>query len=132
MSGYNQFLFSSGDGVHWLAATKVAVVGEYYENELRDVVASSSNADAHQVRWYRRTTNAEDPWISMQDHTVEAGNVFMYGGNSKTSARTLTILQNNGGAEVYLRAAACPASTPPSNGAVGTCAGTLALSLIHI
>ena len=54
--GYNQFLFSSGDGSLWLVATKSAVVGEYYSNALRDVMASSLNADAHQVKWYRRSS----------------------------------------------------------------------------
>ena len=63
--GYNQFLFSSGDGSLWLVATKSAVVGEYYSNGLRDVMASSLNADAHQVKWYRRSSypNA-DPLIA--------------------------------------------------------------------
>ena len=81
--GYNQFLFSSSDGVYWLVATKWAVVGEYYQNALRDVVASSLNADAHQVRWYHRSGYLEDPWIGLSDHAVD-GNYFMYGGDSRS------------------------------------------------
>ena len=132
--GYDQFLFASDDGVYWLVATKSAVAGANYENMLRDVMASSSNADAHQVRWYNRPSYAHDPWISLQDHLVTAGNVFMYAGNSKTMAGRVTILENNGGADVYVRvgptgltwAGTCDASNTPTNGGVGDCTSSLA------
>jgi surface protein len=52
--GYDQFLFASGDGKYWVAATKDAVQGEQYSDAPRDVMASSDNADAHQVKWYNR------------------------------------------------------------------------------
>ena len=115
--GYNQFLFSSGDGSLWLVATKSAVVGEYYSDGLRDVMASSLNADAHQVKWYRRSNYPHaDPLISLRDHhSSDKVLVYRAGGNS---------LQNNGAWDVYVRAA-CDASLPPVNGAVGTCTDTL-------
>jgi surface protein len=116
--GYNQFLFSSGDGSLWLVATKSAVVGEYYSNGLRDVMASSSNADAYQAKWYRRSGNNEDPWISVGNFATGV----VYGGNAVGG--NLAVVQNNGGADVYVRAA-CDAFTPPFNGDFGTCTGYL-------
>ena len=115
--GYNQFLFSSGDGSLWLVATKSAVVGEYYSDGLRDVMASSLNADAHQVKWYRRSNYPHaDPLISLRDHhSSDRVKMYVAGGNS---------LQNNGAWDVYVRAA-CDAFTPPVNGDFGTCTGYL-------
>ena len=116
--GYNQFLLSSGDSSLWLVATKSAVVGEYYENALRDVMASSSNADAYQARWYRRSGINEDPWISVGNFATGV----VYGGNAV--GNFVATVQNNGGADVYVRAA-CDAFTPPFNGDFGTCTGYL-------
>ena len=48
--------------------------------------------------------------------------VVVYGGNAV--AVILAVVQNNGGADVYVRAA-CDAFTPPFNGDFGTCTGYL-------
>ena len=98
--GYDQFLFASGDGKYWVAAAKDAVQGEQYSDAPRDVMASSDNADAHQVKWYNRRDQPYDPLISMRDfHRPDALNMYIEGGFGDRNV----VLQNNDGADVYIR-----------------------------
>ena len=67
------FLFATGDCSKWLVAESSEVTGGWYANQPRQVMASSLNTDAHKVRWYRRSRNKEDPWISLTDHGPAIG-----------------------------------------------------------
>ncbi len=136
VSGYEQFLFSTGDCVKWLASTKDAVSGESYSNSERQVLASSKNEQTHEVKWYNRANFPEDPWISIDDHYVSANSNggVLYGGNNYENSDTFhtSDLQSRGGADVYIRTSPasgsnyCDASAPPTNGGEGDCTNSLA------
>ena len=100
---FSQFLFATGDGAKWLIASKNEVTGAFYSNKPRLVEKSSIHPTrAHRVKWYRRTTNLEDPWISLTDHSEAStqGNI-LYGGNSFTDHTKVLPIHN--GANVFIR-----------------------------
>ena len=47
---FDEFLFATGDGEKWLVAEKNEVL-RWYKDELRNIVASSSNLEPHQAKW---------------------------------------------------------------------------------
>lgn len=51
-------------------------------------------------RWYRRSANLEDPWVSLKDHENKPS-MMLYGENNASGY--LEAIQNNGGARVYIR-----------------------------
>jgi surface protein len=109
--GYDQFLFASGDGEYWLAATTDAVNGETYRDTPRDVISSSLNPEPHQVRWYNPPTAPASPWVTLRDHHDRRGRLAIYVGGSGTfEAGHSEIVQNNGGADVYIRKSSNKAS----------------------
>jgi surface protein len=109
--GYDQFLFASGDGEYWLAATTDAVNGETYTDTPRDVISSSLNPEPHQVRWYNPPTAPASPWVTLRDHHDRRGRLAIYVGGSGTfEAGHSEIVQNNGGADVYIRKSSNKAS----------------------
>ena len=109
--GYDQFLFASGDGEYWLAATTDAVNGETYSDTPRDVISSSLNPEPHQVRWYNPPTAPASPWVTLRDHHDQRGRLAIYVGGSGTfEAGHSEIVQNNGGADVYIRKSSNKAS----------------------
>jgi len=63
---YDEFLFTTGDLKHWVQVKKSQVLG-WYEDSPRTVLCSSDSKSEHTVRWYRRSTNFEDPFISIKD-----------------------------------------------------------------
>ena len=86
VAGFNEFLFSSGNGVKWLIATKDAVIGEYYKNSKRNIIRSSISSTPYNAAWFRREGIPEDPWITLRDHSkskAEDPSEFMYGENSR-------------------------------------------------
>jgi len=97
------FAFATGDGEKWLVASKESVVGAFYENEHRQIKASSKKLSAYSARWYRRHVYREDPWISLEDidTAVHTGDI-LYGGNSISIAHT-RILPRHNGANVWVR-----------------------------
>jgi len=100
----SEFLFATGDGQKWLVASKDSVVGGFYANELRPIMASSKSGTAHSARWYRRNGVREDPWISLSDHhpAIGAGDI-LYGGDSFGHTHASAILPHHNGANVFVR-----------------------------
>jgi len=100
----SEFLFATGDGQKWLVASKDSVVGGFYANELRPIMASSKSGTAHSARWYRRNGVQEDPWISLSDHhpAIGTGDI-LYGGDSFGQTHASAILPHHNGANVFVR-----------------------------
>ena len=92
---FDQFMFTTGDFTKWLVCHKDAVLG-WYSNSDRPVLKSSSNSKPYKAKWYRRTTNPEDPWVSIGDYNTD----IVYGGNAYPSA---VLAQARGGAKVFIR-----------------------------
>ena len=109
---FDEFLFATDDGVHWLMATKGAVIGSYYLNEQRSIIKSSVSSTTYLARWYRRASgNPVDPWISTKDHAA-SDTIFLYGESSEGGvASRLVPFQTHGGVNVFVRAS----STTTSN-----------------
>ena len=63
-------MFTTGDYRKWLVATKTSVLG-WYHNGYRPVLKSSRYSTHYHARWYRRTGNYEDPWISLGNYNSE-------------------------------------------------------------
>eukprot|EP00298_Acanthocystis_sp_HF-20_P015618 c21197_g1_i1.p1 GENE.c21197_g1_i1~~c21197_g1_i1.p1 ORF type:complete len:722 (+),score=264.92 c21197_g1_i1:60-2225(+) len=98
---YNQFLFITGDLSKWLIASKSEVQnkGNFFKAK---VFKSSLNPQPHEVKWFHRQSNLEDPWISLQDHfTAAATEGMLYGENSNTYH--LGAIQNHKGSNVFIR-----------------------------
>ena len=50
---------ASGDKSDWLITTKSSAIGEYYADEARDILRSSTSNTAYTAKWYNRNTNPE-------------------------------------------------------------------------
>ena len=104
-SGFNQFLFATGDGQHWLVADKTAVY-DTYSNGLRTILASSfSECKSYQAKWYNRgASQPEDPWISIKDHWDDDRGTQIYGESSHNPvAKHARLSKNHGGINVFIR-----------------------------
>jgi len=99
----SEFLFATGDGQKWLVASKDSVVGGFYANELRPIIASSKSATGSSARWYRRQGAREDPWISLSDHhtAIGAGEILYKGAG--IGSTQFAILPHHNGANVFVR-----------------------------
>jgi hypothetical protein len=86
-----------------LIANKDQVWG-WYSNTERQIIKSSKYPNGNSARWYRRTTNLEDPWISLDHHVSRSPNMYLYGENNH-SGYSFDFVKNNGGAKVYIRLA---------------------------
>ena len=99
-----EFLFATGDGTKWLVASKGAVVGGFYENEDRTIIASSLSEESYTAKWYLRENNPEDPWISLSDHSFAISNgEILYGENNHGIHTTTDALPHHNGANVFVR-----------------------------
>jgi len=100
---FNQFLFATGDCQRWLIANKADVYGNY-ANEPRTIQKSWSKNTPYMARWYRRSGNLEDPWISSIDHNdaIGAGEI-LYGENNIEMDHARKVLPLHNGANVYIR-----------------------------
>ena len=101
-SPYDEFLFATGDLKHWVWCTSGAVYGEY-ANQPRPVIGSSANTAPHEIRWYRRPANREDPWISLQDHHEENCRWMVYGEDSFSVKSHTRLTREHNGACVFIR-----------------------------
>ena len=101
-SDFDDFLFTTGDGVKWLIATRDAVIGANYANSLRSILKSSINSNPYSARWYNRAGASEDPWISLLDHTASTGTENVIYGENQNGDHS-TILVNHNGANVFIR-----------------------------
>jgi hypothetical protein len=100
---WDEFMFATGDCTKWLAATKDAVTGAFYTNELRTIEMSSTNTNTYQATWYNRAGASEDPWVSIVDHAAAIpACLILYGEDSFQGDQTCS-LQQNDGANVYVR-----------------------------
>mmetsp|Transcript_1336 Transcript_1336/g.2673 ORF Transcript_1336/g.2673 Transcript_1336/m.2673 type:complete len:271 (-) Transcript_1336:40-852(-) len=100
---FKEFMFSTGDCSKWLIATKESVL-DWYSNKDRQIEASSISDQPYKARWYRRTNNKEDPWITLRDHStsVPAGEV-LYGEDNFGNVHASNVLPAYNGANVYIR-----------------------------
>jgi len=100
---YDEFMFATGDCLKWLI-TKKDTVFAWYSNGHRTIESSSASDQPYQARWYRRTNNREDPWITLHDHSgsVRDGEV-LYGENKFGNIHASNVLPVNNGANVYVR-----------------------------
>ena len=94
----------SGDEKKWLIASRVSVIGSWYENEERDILKSSISDTPYKAKWYRQKTDKNAPWVSLIDHdpALSTGNI-LYGENSYGSTHASTVLPKHHGANVYIR-----------------------------
>lgn len=99
-----QFLFATGDCVHWLVAAKETVLDATGDPFDAEILSSSDNSNPHTVSWINRPHFSEDPWISLADHddSVAAG-TLLYGENSFTNSQHAQSLLYNNGANVFVR-----------------------------
>eukprot|EP00927_Polykrikos_kofoidii_P028198 TRINITY_DN24650_c0_g2_i1.p1 TRINITY_DN24650_c0_g2~~TRINITY_DN24650_c0_g2_i1.p1 ORF type:complete len:1139 (+),score=129.46 TRINITY_DN24650_c0_g2_i1:60-3476(+) len=109
---FNEFLFATGDCQKWLVAKKSEVL-DWYSDQPRQILKSSTNDQQYSARWYRRHGHAEDPWVSLEDHTAAIGNGnIVYGENLFGGAHAAKILPVHQGANVYIRKGAIPPPPP--------------------
>ena len=68
---FNEYLFTSGDGEHWIIIKKNDLIGKIGGPIPFTVQKSSVNSNVHTLSWYNRGNgNPEDPWISLYDHAL--------------------------------------------------------------
>lgn len=79
---FDEFMFATGDGANWLIADKEEVYASS-ANTLRMIESSSTSCLPYEARWYNRSGNSEDPWLSLTDHhhAIGAGDI-LYGARS--------------------------------------------------
>lgn len=103
---FDEFLFATGDAKLWLIASRVSVLGNYYNNLPRTVRASSDHPlEESFENWQNRADKLEDPIISLKnfDDSVREGTV-LYCGAGLTGDAAGKILPIHKGANVYIRA----------------------------
>lgn len=77
-----QFLFSNGDCTKWLVTTYDEFGTAKGANYEARILKSHISDSPYFAKWYHRTTNLEDPWISYMDHWTDNRGTCLYGGNS--------------------------------------------------
>lgn len=102
LDGYSggEFLFTTTDFSRWLVTDHDQVVPKFGAG-YRTVKYSSVSDTPYQAFWFHRTTNPEDPLISLKGHFTDNQNLMMFvenGGAGQPSARN-----NGGGLKVYTR-----------------------------
>jgi hypothetical protein len=98
-------------------ASREAVIGVPYENELREVLRSSARAAPHMLRWYNREGAAEDPWISLVDHhSAIASGDLLYGGANFGWPSHIGPVRDYGGMNVLVRRRRPAAEAQPAGG----------------
>ena len=104
LDGTTEFLFSSGDCYHWLISNELNVVYKRGAPFMAEILTASDIQQQHSVLWYHRSTNLEDPWISLEDHfdSVYSATV-LYGENDWYGDSRDTLLSDHNGANVYIR-----------------------------
>ena len=73
----------------------------YYSNQDIPVIASSISCQPYSAKWYRRTSEDSDPWVSVRHHGDAAGELMVYGGGG--NSEHATILASSGGMQVFIR-----------------------------
>jgi len=98
------FMFATGDCEKWLVASKDAVIGEYYANQPRQIMRSSTSEHPYTATWYNREAQVEDPWISLGDHhgSIQDGSI-LYGENHFGHAHAALVLPVHNGANVFVK-----------------------------
>mmetsp|Transcript_51638 Transcript_51638/g.117461 ORF Transcript_51638/g.117461 Transcript_51638/m.117461 type:complete len:870 (-) Transcript_51638:80-2689(-) len=98
---FNQFMFATGDCKKWIVSDKPAVLS-WYNNGRRDVLKSSSNSNAHKIRWHRRKAMKSDPLITLRDaRSAKVRSEWLYLGGGRHLGTS--ILRNHVGANVFIR-----------------------------
>jgi len=99
---FDQFLFAFGDCEKWLIAEADVVLADDWDYAQRNIYKSSLHDYGYTAGWFKRTTNNEDPWISLYDHNAAKPNKdVLYGENSYVFKYGDTPYHN--GASVYIR-----------------------------
>ena len=99
-----EFLFTTGDCEKWLIASRDSVIGGWYADETREIIMSSTSSSPYSAKWYRRTSQLEDPWVSLTNHhaAIGEGNI-VYGENNFGSTHASAVLPIHNGANVWVR-----------------------------
>ena len=67
---FARFLFAYGDHSKWLLAERYQVIGEFYEDKVREIIASSQNPRPSKAIWRRKEGEDDGPLISIYDSTL--------------------------------------------------------------
>ena len=96
-----EFLFTTGDYSRWLICDQTEVNGGTYSGTARTIKRSSISESSYTAIWYNRgSSKPEDPYISLEDHTVSLQNkTMMYGENSREAGSLI----DSSGMYVYIR-----------------------------
>ena len=93
---FTYFLFATGDLSKWLITEKCQAACSYYGAAVRNILRSSTSSTPYSATWLFRSSQAEDPWISIEDHA----SLVVYGEASHTAYASE--FQSNGGANVFI------------------------------
>jgi len=99
---YGQFLFAMGDCEKWLIADAAVVLGNSWDFAQRSIYKSSLYGYKYSAGWYKRSSNVEDPWISLEDHTKSVRNRGLVYGENNFNYRIDNKPYHNG-LSVYIR-----------------------------
>jgi len=108
---FNHFLFRTGDRVKWGIVEKSAVYSGWQSGFSQvTIVKSHLSSTSYVVSWYKRTTQPEDPWVSVRDHnwngivynTDNDEHSMLYGEQVSDGAWTYWSFNRNG-ANVWIR-----------------------------
>jgi hypothetical protein len=127
--GYDQLMFTTGDCKVWLVTTKDAIGGrfngQWYENQQRRILKSSTSANPYTAAWFNRANQPIDPWISLIDHVPATSTGMIVYGEASCSDHN-KVLQDRNGANVLIRKVPWQEKCKKA-GQVACVAGTLAL-----
>ena len=98
---FDEFLFATGDGQEWLIADRAQVQEAFGGPSPRQIQMSSTSSTPYTAEWYHRTSQPEDPWISLTNHgeAIGQGNM-LYGENNFGGAHAANVLPAHNGANV--------------------------------
>lgn len=102
---YDDYLFATGDYAHWLITnrstldTRCGQAPASCSGCLCNVRKSSQNSNPHQVIWYYRVDNTEDPWISVTNHV----GIILYGEYGYAGSPHIDYKNANQGVNVFIR-----------------------------
>jgi acetylornithine deacetylase/succinyl-diaminopimelate desuccinylase-like protein len=100
---FDEFMFATGDGANWLISDKEEVYASS-ANTPRTIESSSTSCLPYEAKWYNRSGNSEDPWLSLTDHhtAIGAGDI-LYGGRGYGGGHASNVLPHHNGANVFIR-----------------------------
>ena len=103
---YDELCIGTFDLTYWVYFNKDQINTNYSDTE-RTVYKSSLYNHKHNIKWYNRSGNAEDPWISLKNHNESYGpsnyNLMVYGEKREHTHHHEHLLTGYGGMAVWVR-----------------------------